>query len=413
MRLIVRAGPAALRGGRANVRPPRRKVAGRQEIPLCSCARWARPSFAVDASRPRVSNDGMNDFPPQARAAFRVLHGLPGDPPPPVPAEARDAFAAWARRHRLTGLLQAGLGPAAGLEEAAFGKARRAALFAAEAARLSAGAPWLVLIKGPALAVQAWPDPALRSCDDLDFLCEHRHLPELLAHMQTAGYVPAARPPARLAHLWHFGWGLTFHHGTRGTAVEVNHRFCRPHVPWPCAASLRRPDLFAPVALDAAAVPAPVPALHLLLAAHHAAWHGWNRLAWAVDIAGLLRRHPDALPRAAELARACPYARRTLAVGIHAADALFGPGLLPTEGVPPPPPGLDQAVALFSGTARPLRGRDLRAAQQRLMSPRQRAASRLRRILTPGDGDFRRLALPRPLRFLYWVLRPVRRLFAG
>ena len=68
-----------------------------------------KPVFAVDGQRREVSNPGMDDFLPMARQAFRTLHGLPDAAGAVLAPEARERLFAWARRHRLLGLLQAGL----------------------------------------------------------------------------------------------------------------------------------------------------------------------------------------------------------------------------------------------------------------------------------------------------------------
>lgn len=115
----------------------------------------------------------VHDFISTARAAFRRLHGLAPDAPPATFSDAPRAFNAWARKHRLTGLLAINT-PDAGetLRTAAYGQAQHSARFAGEAERLYAWLaprlPALALVKGPALAAQAWPQPGLRSFDDLD-----------------------------------------------------------------------------------------------------------------------------------------------------------------------------------------------------------------------------------------------------
>jgi hypothetical protein len=350
----------------------------------------------------------MDDFLPWSTLAFRTVQGLPlsgGQSPKVLPP---DGLAAWARQHRLSGLLAAGI-PETGSEfqTAALGRAWNSSRWTAEAERLfgllSASIPSLALLKGPALAVQAWPEPALRSFDDLDFLCTRRAFRALVSGMRAAGYAPVASMP-RLAHLWHYGWGITFHHPD-GYRADVHHGFFPLHYPWPRGLDAERLDVFADVRLDAAAVRAPAPALHLLVCCLHAVWHGWARLAWIVDIAGLLARHPDGFDRAMELAASCPFARRALAAGGAVAEALFGPGLCPAAA---PESVVKEAVALLGGTARGLQGRELRTFHEQFMTRTERTTCRLRRIFTPGDGDFRWLVLPPALRGLYWLMRPVR-----
>ncbi len=357
----------------------------------------------------------MDAFLPMARQAFRARHGLPpaGETVPAPESPAR--LFAWARRHRLTGLM-ATAAPAAdeALKTAAYGQAQHAARFTREAERLFAllapRLPSLALVKGPALAAQAWPQSGLRSYDDLDFLCAKPGFPHLLAGLQAAGYVPATDDPRRLEHLWHYGWGIAFRH-PEGFLVEVNHRFFPPHYPWPRRIRVSGTDGFAPQPLDAAAVRAPAPALHLLLSCEHAIWHGWARAAWIADVAGLLARHPDVFPQALALARSCPFAERALTAGCAVADAIFGPGLGPVGRMYPDV--VAHAVARLAGQARGMDGRELRRFHERFMTRSEILAYRLRRTFTPGDGDFRRLSLPPALRGLYWLLRPARGALGG
>ena len=329
-----------------------------------------------------------------------------------VPPEARERLAAWARRHRVTGLLQAVFpGLAANVQTAAYGQARHTALFTHEAARLFALlAPrlsTLALVKGPALAAQAWPDPGLRIFDDLDFQCARGDFPQLVAGLAEAGYLPLIGDPRRVALRWHYGWGLGFRHPD-GFKVEVNHRFFPPHYPWPRGLTAGRADLFGTQLLDGVPVRAPGPALHLLQCGLHAVWHGWERLAWLVDIAGLLARHPDSLAQAQALAAGCPFAQRTLAAGAAVAENFFGPGLADGDDRPVADPAVAESAALLTGAAPVPAGRQLRKFHEQFMRPAERAAYRLRRVCTPGDGDFQWLALPPALRSLYWLLRPVR-----
>lgn len=357
-----------------------------------------------------MSNPSMHPFLRLARQLFRASHGLP-DAAAPMPMPAiPDELIAWARRHRLTGLMAtAASDPDSALRREAFGQARHSAVLTREAERvcahLSSRLPALNLIKGPALAAQAWAQPGLRSFDDLDLVCPRKEYPLLLAGMQQAGYVPAADDPRRMEHLWHYGWGVAFRH-PEGFLVEANHRFFPPHYPWPRRLRMAGANGFALQSLDSAAVRAPTPALHLLLSCEHAIWHGWARLAWIADIAGLLARHPDVFPQAMALARGCPFAERALTVGCAVADALFGPGLGPVGRMFPDV--VAHAAARLGGQTRGMNAGELRKFHERFMTRGEILAYRLRRTLTPGDGDFQRLSLPPALRGLYWLFRPAR-----
>jgi len=346
------------------------------------------------------------------------LHGLPLDlEPVELPEEAKAQWQSWARRHRVQGLLHAGL-PEAGsmLQSAAYGQAQHTARFTQEAERLasllSPAIPNLTLQKGPALAAQAWPDLGLRCFDDLDFVCDRRDYRALLSGMEEAGYTPEIENPRRRSHRWHYGWSIAFHH-PHGFMVEVNHQFFPPQYPWPSPLTIRQDDLFTDQLLEDAAVRSPTPAMHLLLCCMHAIWHGWARLEWLVDLAGLLVRHPDALAQAKPLAAPCPFARKALETGCGIAGTLFGSDLTTDPLLLPQTAVLRQAISLLEGTERPMNGGELRAFHEQFMVTKEKAVYRTRRVLNPGDGDFLWVSLPVPLRGLYWLLRPTRVLFYG
>ena len=343
----------------------------------------------------------------KCRRAFRKLHGLSPAPEDAVlPPEAGGDLLPWARRHRVLGLLYAGgeAGESPAWRSAAYGQAVNSARLAAEAERLyerlAPSVKNLRLVKGPALAAQAWPDLGLRAFDDLDWRCARAAGPALDAALRDAGYRPEISDDPRRGHYWHFGWGVAYL-GPGNIRIEANYRSFPPHWPWPVGDDPA--DSGVEIRLDHGVVRAPSPAEHLALACGHALWHGGERLAWIADIAGLLARNPEAFARAIAATRG--FARRALRVGAGLADALFGPGLLRS------PPAPDAAERMFLEQLR--RGGGVSDAERRrlhrsLLSPFERVLYVARRALTPGDGDFRRRVFAPALRPLYWLYRPLR-----
>lgn len=350
----------------------------------------------------------MNGFLHLARVSFRRAHGLPGAANPPR-AEATDRLLSWARHHRVTGLLQAGQGASGkALATIAYGQALHSAELTQEAGRLyrllAPGLPGLALVKGPALAAQAWPDPGLRSFDDLDFLCDPSGLDRLLSGLREAGYAPVETDPRRVRPLWRFGWGLTFSHPA-GHWVEAHPRAFPPHYPWPRHLAGPPGPGFREELLDGTPVCAPTPERHLLLCALHAAWHGWSRLGWLADIAGLLVRHPGIEDRAREMAGPSSFARRVLAAACALSRTAFETDPAEADGTESWIPGV---LVRLEGIEPEPNGAESRRQHERFMTGPERAAYRLRRISIPGDGDFRRFRLPPALCALYWILRPLR-----
>lgn len=376
---------------------------------------------------------GFEELLREARNAFRTQHGLSQAPSPDSPAadaaespastvaaasanagraDEPDPLLAAARRHRVIGLLRAGGSPhcaGAAWTSAARGQALHSTRCAAEAARVAAALASAgivaTLIKGPALAAQAWPDPGLRAFDDLDFRVPRAQGATAEETLCRAGYLPEIPDARRRSHYWHFGWGVSFRHPD-GFRVEINHRCFPPHYPCPRTLTDGEADGVTTLDLDGAPVRTLTPDRHLLLCCIHALWHGGERLGWIADIAGLLALHPGAFERALAAVRGFP--RRALLAGVGIAETLFGPELAPAAGRETETAQQMFIAQLRRNAAVSESGR--RALHRALMTPAERAGYFVRRALTPGDGDFRRRVLPPALRALYWVYRPLRAL---
>ncbi len=351
-----------------------------------------------------------------SRTAFRRLYGLEVEPVAPVDPAAVNRWFAMARRNRVAGLWADTLplsewksSVASEWHRQACGQMLHSARLTAEAERivkaLEKSVEGLRLVKGPALAAQAWPRPGLRSFDDLDFRCAKDSLDTVTAGLLALGYQIKEENVRHQQNLWHFGWGVSFRH-SNGFLVEFNHRMFPPHYPWPDRLTCHTPDLWCSIMLDTRTVDCPVPALHLLLSSVHAIWHGWERLGWLVDIAGLLVRQPGLFAEAERLAARNIFLCRALRCACNVTQQIFGP--LP--GLPgfKADPLVDQALELLmrSGPDIPLSIQ--RQIHHRLMPLRQSILYTIRRLATPGDTDFKQGSLSGRLRGLYWALRPAR-----
>jgi len=151
-----------------------------------------------------------------------------------------------------------------------------------------AGVP-IIPYKGPVLAEQLWGDPALRVCDDLDFLVEKRSVEEAGVLLDRLGYrrVAPIAPHLRPALLRNAS-EEQFQHRETGLLLELQ---------WSPA-----PRVFA-VRYDAGAMwnrvgstsfagrSVLVPSADdlLILLCIHGWKHNWSRLLWLGDIAQLLR----------------------------------------------------------------------------------------------------------------------------
>jgi hypothetical protein len=186
---------------------------------------------------------------------------------------------------------------------------------------------------------------------------------------------------------------------------------------------------------------------HLLISCVHGSKHGWDTLKWIVDVAELLRSHPDLeWPHIVDRADAI-HARRMLLLGLALADRLLDAALQPAmrKAIQDEPavetlysiscarllrrlevPEEDMAAALARVGA-PAPSRTYRSIQrersldhryrlapvwtnQRILRHqerplRQQARLALANALTPGAREIEVIALPRSLFFLYQGLR--------
>ena len=354
----------------------------------------------------------MNDFLTLSRFAFRNIYGLNVEPDQAADFLQVDPWVPMAHRHRMVGLWAAGL-PSVGseLHRLACGQMVHSTRLTVEAERI---AGQLVdrlghvrMVKGPALAAQAWPELGLRSFDDLDFRCEKKDLPQLTEVLKELGYQPQVEDSLRRQNLWNFGWGIGFTHPDR-FLVEFNHRMFPPHYPWPRRLTSRTSKHWKLQHIDQLSIDCPDSVVHLLLCCSHAIWHGWERLSWVVDIAGLLVRFPGLFAEADRLASGHSFLRRSLHTGCCVANRIFGPLLDAESFENVSSEWVDQACDIMS--QQPAEGsfEFQRQIHHQLMAPMESALYTARRILIPGDPDFKKWPLPAYFRGLYWPLRPLR-----
>lgn len=360
----------------------------------------------------------MDVFYHVTRIAFRKAHDLSAVESSDLGATSYSGLFAFARRHRLLNIIWHGLSDKLvqtldketleAWRRSVYSRSRHGALMRDEATRVfdavANDLPQLTLIKGPAMEAQAWPGVGMRDYDDLDFRCGYVAADHLLHVMKGAGYEPDGISADHLAHRWTFGWGASFRQRD-GFMLEINHRFFPPQYPASQIMSRMEKALQPPGATSftVSDVPRPTlsPALHLLLANMHGVWHGWERLAWLVDTAGLLCRHPGLYEEAHRLADGSRFAEACLNQGVQLAEQFLGPGLFTA-----PANSWPVQVSPTIGTI--LSAQELLQNQRSLMGPDERFNSKFRQTFTPGDGDFRSLRLPASLRHAYWFWRPVR-----
>ena len=334
-----------------------------------------------------------------------------------------DGFAehglALAERHRVVPLLAVAM--PAGLRDAV---RRRVLALAQQTVRLeqelaAIAAVWsaadveFLVLKGPALARQAYPVPEWRAYDDLDLWVATCDFDRAVAALERGGYRRQhllSRRAAACAR--RAGIEAALVHPERGRLVEVAHG-------WPALAPTRRAAAeinAAAATLDiaGAGIRVPEPVHALLYACQHGAHHSWDRLSWVADVAGLwLRLGPTGHVQACETARQW---RMTTMLGLGLQLAAKHLGLQlenPAAALAALPRvrALSARVRLEAVGAGPERA----AMLDRLRFARDAwdtAGQRLRMIagwiFTPTLGDIEARPLPEALYPLYALLRPLR-----
>ncbi len=362
-------------------------------------------------------------WPPNPASAARVRACL-------VPSLDWDRVLQLVRRHRVAGLVNRALSPAAmpdvdvpaevraALSGQATVMARRNLQLAAESVRIhrlmAAAGIDAAFLKGTALAKLAYDNIGLRHSKDIDLLVAPAALEAALAVLVAAGYrvsQPAGLHSAQMPWLKRFGLHVGLLHADSGIEVELHWRGAEnPHLmpdpPPPTAwmavslgngASLRtlpRNDLF----------------LYLCI---HGARHGWFRMKWLVDLAALTASMDEA-----ELLRLVDQARdqgvmRPLSQGLLLASSLLAAPL------PAPVVGAlsaDPVVGLLVRAA----GAALRTLEEpydlpfgltwiRLGNYLLKTGWRFRLAQLVNDAmsqdDWEAIPLPTSLMFLYPILR--------
>ena len=340
-------------------------------------------------------------------------------PPSDVPSSFAVKALALAERHRVVPLLAAGA--PAGLRESL---RRRSLALAQQTVRLEhelagiatrwadAGIEFLVL-KGPALARQAYAKPELRSYDDIDLWVDSIDLPVAIRVLKQAGYRRTQElKDSTAACAQRAGIEVSFRHPESGRLIEVSHGW-RSLAPCELAArAMKTSSVSLRIAGVAMRVLSPIHSLLFVCA--HGAHHRWDRLGWVADVAGLWWGMSTE-----EQEEVCVCARAwrvetVLGIGLHLASEQLGVELSGTAAEWAASP---RVAAMVDRVQLEEIGPDfLRVSMiERLQFERDAQGSSWRRwqtlarwIFHPTLGDLEAVPLPALGFPLYWIIRPVR-----
>ncbi len=267
--------------------------------------------------------------------------------------------------------------------------------------------------KGVALAISVYGDLALRHFGDLDILVRPRDVARAKALLIEQGYEQKAvlttvQEAKFVRHYYHH----TFSRVSDGVLVELHWDVAPKYFSFPFA-EMRLWDRAGTISLNGAQTLAPEPEDLLLLLCLHGTRHLWNKLELICGVAELVRSTPSlnwevALGRARALG-----SRRMLLLGLALARELLWlelPAEIQRE--------IEAERALAKLVAR-VRREMFEGAGERPgpfarnlyhVRARERFRDQARYWLlfsfTPGVSEWWWLPLPRPLSFLYYLIRP-------
>jgi hypothetical protein len=271
--------------------------------------------------------------------------------------------------------------------------------------------------KGPALALFAYNNLALRRFVDLDIIVKKSDVPRARDLLLAENYTPTkSLTPAQQDLLLRTQHNLQFATDDRRLLLEL-HWEVAPHL---FASSVQENELWQnliTIDLNGTQMKTLSAGDLLFSLCVHGSRHLWERLGWICDVAELIRRHdldwPTLLRRSSETD-----SERMFLLGLHLAQTL-----LQTE-LPPEvrercdaDARLDSLAAniiehLFNGpTHVPATSTEIFKYN---IGVRKSLAARARyfvHMLRPTDSDFGTRSLPARLSFAYYLVRPFRLLF--
>ena len=171
-----------------------------------------------------------------------------------------------------------------------------------------------LIVKGPALAMQAYGDPTMRSFGDLDFLVRQRDIRRATESLLAAGYEAAV--PLSAIDAGKIPGQYFFSKTDTKLVVELHNDFTLRYFPRP----LPIEEFFARrirVCIDGHEAPALSVEDELVLICIHGAKHLWERLMWIADVAALVSRQTD-----------INWGRATASARVVRADHMLHTGLL-------------------------------------------------------------------------------------
>lgn len=269
-----------------------------------------------------------------------------------------------------------------------------------------------VTFKGPTLALSAYGNPGLRQFTDVDILIQPKDFGRVRSLLPSLGFRPAHSLTAgQLGALMRFDSAQNFEQ-TNGAVLDVHWRLFERH--WALRFDSEQVwGRLTPMTVAGKAVLTLSTEDLLLVLCVHGFTHGWDRLGWICDVAGLITRQE--IDWQAVTQRAVKWrVRRILLLGLLLAHEITRVELpsdvlemTRQEGVVgkyavAAQNNLFQDRSAISFTA----GFGLQAGLRDQLS--DKIGSLLNFAITPRNYDLMFLSAPASLPYLYYLIRPLR-----
>ena len=268
--------------------------------------------------------------------------------------------------------------------------------------------------KGPALALFAYGNVALRRFVDLDVIVKKAEVSKACEILLNEGYTPSrSLSPAQQKLLLRTQHNMQFSRDHHRLIVEL-HWDVAPHL---FASSVNTDQLWQNLItldLNGSQVKSFSAADLLFSLCVHGSRHLWERLGWICDVAELLTRHTFDWTTLLQRAAAADN-ERMLLLGLQLAEQLLD-APLPDDikqrcASDPRLQSLARNVVehLFNGTTHvPATSREIFKYNLRVRKTFTSRARYLLYMLRPTDGDLASHSLPASLNFAYYLTRPFR-----
>ena len=307
----------------------------------------AQHKLALIYPRPNPGEVGAPLAPADLPAEFTLVAACAAWPPCQRRDDAIRAAAAgvdWskvvaiAQRHRIAGLVRhslssAGITPSPAEAADLNARGQRIAMgelfLADETARLYAAFQGIGIrtqvLKGVAVAMQAFGRLGLRFNHDIDLLVAQPDIPAGVSVLEKAGYVriePAADASAQQVEQWmRTHKDLVFRHASHGSIVELHWRLFDNRYLLPDFASAEAETVSLPGGMTLQALPRERALLYMCV---HGAEHAWSRLKWLADVGAMLQAGGDGAAERLYALAETHHVHRAAAQAILLCGRLFG-----------------------------------------------------------------------------------------